>query len=220
MIKLYDLIGKNDIRFSPYCWRIKYLLNFKQIPYETVPTTFTDRLKNPIFGESRLPTMEDNEMKISDSFIIAKYIESNYLNKNTILISSSNIDAVTFINNWSDNFLNSSILQRVLNDITYHLDPEDKDYFILSRTKRFGEEPKKYQDKHLVIKNNEFIKNCALLNTQLKDRLFILGDQISYADMIILGSFTWGDKVSKNTRIDNNLEYLLKWKEKIEVLCK
>ena len=66
MIKLYDLIGKNDIRFSPYCWRIKYLLNFKQIPYETVPTTFTDRLKNPIFGESRLPTMEDNEMKISD----------------------------------------------------------------------------------------------------------------------------------------------------------
>jgi hypothetical protein len=38
--------------------------------------------------------------------------------------------------------------------------------------------------------------------------------------MIILGSFTWGDKVSKNTRIDNNLEYLLKWKEKIEVLCK
>ena len=72
MIQIYDLAGKNDLRFSPYCWRIKYLLNILKIDYETIPTTFSQRLNNPFFSESRLPTIIDNEQVISDSFEIAQ----------------------------------------------------------------------------------------------------------------------------------------------------
>jgi glutathione S-transferase len=216
MIKLYDLVGKDNLSFSPYCWRIKYLLNYKNIPYQIIPTTFTARIKNNFFGESRLPTILDNNEKISDSFIIAKYIEKKYFDHSSILISSSNIDSITFINNWADTFLNRSIVQRILNDISFHLDEDDRDYFITSRTNRFGEHPRDYQAKNLLIVNNEFLQNCKFLNIHLSDRTFLLGDKISYADLIIAGSFLWGEKVSTNTRIDNTFEHLLKWKEGIK----
>lgn len=219
MIKLYDLVGKDNLSFSPYCWRTKYLLNYKNIPYQIIPTTFTNRIKNNFFGESRLPTIVDDNEKISDSFIIAKYIEKNYFDHSSILISPSNMHSIIFINNWSDNFLNRSIVQRVLNDISAHLDKEDSDYFIASRTERFGEHPREYQAKNLLIKNNEFLQNCKFLNAHLSERTFILGDKISYADIIIAGSFQWGEKVSINTKIDDEFQNLSIWKEKIKIIC-
>ena len=74
MITLFDLSGKNDLRFSPYCWRVKYLLNFRKITYQTKPTCFTERLNNVFFGDAKLPTITDDGIKISNSFNIAEYI--------------------------------------------------------------------------------------------------------------------------------------------------
>jgi hypothetical protein len=36
MVELYDLVGANDLRFSPYCWRTKAVLVYRSIPYTTV----------------------------------------------------------------------------------------------------------------------------------------------------------------------------------------
>jgi ABC-type Fe3+-hydroxamate transport system substrate-binding protein len=46
-----------------------------------------------------------------------------------------------------------------------------------------------------------------------------LGDKISYADIIIAGSFQWGEKVSINTKIDDEFQNLSIWKEKIKIVC-
>ena len=43
MIKLYDLCGKDNIRFSPPCWSVKLCLMYKEINFETIPAGF---LKN------------------------------------------------------------------------------------------------------------------------------------------------------------------------------
>ena len=36
MITLYELAGKNDLRFSPPCWNVKLCLLYKNIDFETV----------------------------------------------------------------------------------------------------------------------------------------------------------------------------------------
>ena len=218
MIQIYDLAGKNDLRFSPYCWRIKYLLNILKIDYETIPTTFSQRLNNPFFSDSRLPTIIDNEQVISDSFEIAQYIENNYADKNHKLIQN-NFDVIRFINHWSDHYLNLSIVERVVFDIIEHLHDEDKEYFIESRTKRFGMHPKQFQELNMSSKKNEFDKCCNFLNNLLLNRKFILDDEVSYADIIILGSLTWGDKVSKNTKINEKFVKLIEWKENLSQIC-
>lgn len=219
MIQIYDLAGKNDLRFSPYCWRIKYLLNILKIDYKTIPTTFNQRLNNPLFGESRLPTIIDNEQLISDSFTIAQYIENNYTEKDLKLINN-NLEVIRFINHWSDHFLNYSIVERVAFDIIECLHDEDKKYFVESRTKRFGMHPKEFQELNVSSTKNEFDKCCNFLNNILLKQEFILEDGISYADIIILGSLTWGDKVSKNTKINEKFIKLIEWKNKLSDLCK
>ncbi len=30
---LYDLVGQNDLRFSPFCWSAKAALTYKGIPF-------------------------------------------------------------------------------------------------------------------------------------------------------------------------------------------
>mgnify|MGYP006194495939 CR=1 FL=1 len=43
MITLYELSGKNDVRFSPYCWRARMALNYKNLDFKTVPIKFTEK---------------------------------------------------------------------------------------------------------------------------------------------------------------------------------
>ena len=45
MLKLYDLSGKNDLRFSPPCWNIKLCLIQNEIKFKTIPVRFTDKDK-------------------------------------------------------------------------------------------------------------------------------------------------------------------------------
>ena len=40
-IRLHDLALCNDVRLSPYCWRVRFALGHKGLEYRTVPTGFT-----------------------------------------------------------------------------------------------------------------------------------------------------------------------------------
>jgi hypothetical protein len=41
-IVLYDLACTKDVCFSPVVWRIRLMLNYKQVPYRTVFLEFPD----------------------------------------------------------------------------------------------------------------------------------------------------------------------------------
>lgn len=41
-IVLYDLACTKNVCFSPVVWRIRLLLNYKQIPYKTIFLEFPD----------------------------------------------------------------------------------------------------------------------------------------------------------------------------------
>ena len=45
---LYDLSGKNNIRFSPPCWNVKLCLIHNNIDFDTIPIRFTEK-KNKFF---------------------------------------------------------------------------------------------------------------------------------------------------------------------------
>lgn len=41
-IVLYDLANTKNVCFSPTVWRIRLILNYKQIPYKTIFLEFPD----------------------------------------------------------------------------------------------------------------------------------------------------------------------------------
>ena len=57
---LYDLCAANDLRFSPYCWRVKLSLAHKKLEYRTVPVGFTEKYKIEFSGQNLVPVLDDN----------------------------------------------------------------------------------------------------------------------------------------------------------------
>ncbi len=73
-LKLYELMGDDDRRFSPYCWRIRMALAHKELEAEIVPCRFTDKELFAFSGQDRLPVLQDGETAIADSWDIACYL--------------------------------------------------------------------------------------------------------------------------------------------------
>ena len=71
-IKLYELAGAEDNRrFSPYCWRVRFALEHKQLEFETVACRFTDKDAIAFSGQNKMPVLVDGDKVVSDSWAIA-----------------------------------------------------------------------------------------------------------------------------------------------------
>ena len=67
-----------DLRFSPYCWANKFALAHKGLPLETVPWRFTEKEAIAFSGQKLVPVIRDRERVVSDSWVIAEYLEDTY----------------------------------------------------------------------------------------------------------------------------------------------
>ena len=77
--RLYDLAGAEPSRrFSPYCWRTKLALAHKGLTVETIPWRFTDADAIAMSGQGRVPVLLDGDKVVSDSWMIAEYLEAAY----------------------------------------------------------------------------------------------------------------------------------------------
>ncbi len=74
-LKLYELLGDHDRRFSPYCWRIRMALAHKELEAEIIPCKFTDKALFAFSGQDRVPVLQDGETASADSWDIACYLE-------------------------------------------------------------------------------------------------------------------------------------------------
>lgn len=81
-LQLYDLAGAEpERRFSPYCWRTKLALAHKGIAVETIPWRFTDKDTIAFSGQGRVPVLVDGDRIVSDSWVIATYLEKTYADR-------------------------------------------------------------------------------------------------------------------------------------------
>ena len=81
MLKLYDLSGKNDLRFSPPCWNVKLCLILYNIEYITIPVRFTDKDKIAFSNQKLVPILEYKDGFINDSWNIINWLNENYPEK-------------------------------------------------------------------------------------------------------------------------------------------
>ena len=89
MLKLYDLSGKNDLRFSPPCWIVKICLMHKQIEFKTVPVRFCEKNKIEFSNQLLLPILQYKNGFVCDSWNIVNWLNENYENKKIFVNTSS-----------------------------------------------------------------------------------------------------------------------------------
>ena len=211
MIKMYDLAGADkNRRFSPYCWRIRMALAHKRLNVECMPWHFTEKDKIKFSGQERVPVLIDGNKTISDSWEIAKYLESAYPDRPSLKLDNGE---VLFIKFWSETVLHPELLQLLVLDIHDNLSLEDQSYFRESREKMLG----KTLEEVVANRLDRLPLIQKLLNplrSTLSKQEYLSGETPGFSDYIVFGAFQWARCVS-GFSILNADDIVYKWRDKM-----
>ena len=110
-------------------------LAHKGLAVDCLPWRFTEKKQIKFSGQERVPVLVDGENTVSDSWQIAKYLETEYADGPSLKLQNGE---VLFIKFWTETILHPELLKFTLMDIHDSLTEKDKKYFRESREKRFG----------------------------------------------------------------------------------
>ena len=138
MLKLFDLAGADDnLRFSPYCWRVKLALAHKRLPVETIPWRFTEKDRIAQSGQERVPVLVDGDKWIADSWTIAEYLEDTYPDRPSLFGGGAGRALSRFYVGWADTILQPAMARLIVRDILDRVHAKDRAYFRQSREERY-----------------------------------------------------------------------------------
>jgi glutathione S-transferase len=191
MIKLYDLAAADEaLRFSPHVWRVKMALKHKGLEFDAIPWRFIEKDAIAFSGQRLVPVLVDGERTVSDSWEIARYLESAYPDRPSLFGCGTGEAHALFLKLWCDQVLQSILFRIILPDLYARLHEDDKPYFRQTREARLGRTLEE-----LAVPPEEGIAslNEALgpLRSLVKRQGFIGGTAPSFADYIVFGAFQW-----------------------------
>ena len=208
MLKLYDLTGKGDLRFSPPCWNVKLCLIHKQISYETIPVRFSEKHKIEFSKQSLVPILEYQNGFVCDSWNIINWIDENY-DQNKLFVNEANKKFSYFLYLWTSRQLLPVLFKIVAHEIPNVLEGNDIDYYINSREKRIMGPITKFK-----ASINVFIQEFRKLINPIRKIIeldgFISGKEPGVEDYIFFGNFKWVDIVSSCQLLDTD-DPIYKW---------
>ena len=194
-IALYELVGRDDLRFSPYCWRSRFALAHKGLAFDTVPVRFADKAPIAFSGQERVPVLRDGDRTVHDSWAIACYLDEAYPDRPPLFASRAEQAMARFFNCWADLEVNPKFILLVVRDVYDNIDERDRAYFLQTREKRFGttlDALHEARDGRLPAARAALAPARAIL----ADQPFIAGDEPGYADYILAGTCQWIRMVS------------------------
>ena len=197
MIKFYELVGKNpQLRFSPYCWRIRMALAHKGVEAKSIPWHFGEVVKLP-GGKNlqKVPVLIDGGEVIADSTEIARHLEQKYSSGPALFESETEIGSIRFVIAWTDLVLQPALFPNISADILAVLPEDSVAYFRETREARLGMTLEK------AAANREktvsgIHKILMPLQEVLNHTPFLGGEEPNYADYTVFGAFQWLRSVS------------------------
>lgn len=194
-IVLYDLVGRDDRRFSSNCCKTRYALAHKGLACETVPTRFTDIASIGDGSFPTIPVIEDNGRWVYDSWAIAGYLEETYPDRPSLFGGLPGYEFARFIVRWCESRIHPLIFPMIVHDIYERLDPADQPYFWESRSKRAG---RPIDDVQAGREDGlpELRARLEPLRRVVADQPFLGGESPLYADYHAMGSFIWARRAS------------------------
>ncbi|MGE0723521.1 MAG: glutathione S-transferase N-terminal domain-containing protein [Alphaproteobacteria bacterium] len=194
-IRLYDLAGAADLRFSPNCWRTRLALAHKGLECEAVATPFTAIPRIEDGRVKTVPAIRDGDRLVVDSWAIAEHLEATYPGRPSLFGDAGGRAHARFVQAWVQSAVNPILFRTIVADIHDRLLPEDKDYFRASRERRLGmtlEAAQAAAPAHVPA------LQAALepLRQVVAVEPFLAGDRPLYADYVAVGSLLWARATS------------------------
>lgn len=201
-LQLFDLACANQkIYFSPYCWRTRMALRHKGLDFDSLPWHFTEKDRIAASGDTRVPVLVENGRQITDSWTIARHLDTAYPDLQPLMADTAARARAKFISGWCAATLFPLLVPLAVPSVFEIIAEKDKAYFRESREARFG--------CRIEDLSKDFDAECAALNNALTpaaDALtespYLAGDTPDYADYVLFGTLMWPYTVAPRDIID------------------
>ena len=212
MITLYELAGKNDLRFSPPCWNVKLCLLYKNIEFETVAIGFSEKNKILFSNQQLVPVLKHQDGHISDSWNIINWLDENYENPK-LFVNEASKNFSHFLYLWTSRQILPILFKIIAHEIPNILEGDDLNHYIISREERI----KGPITKFVPVISDSIKKFRSLINPMrslIKKNGFISGSNPGIEDFIFFGNFKWVYTCSSCNLLDKEDE-VFQWYKKI-----
>ena len=212
MITLYELAGKNDLRFSPPCWNVKLCLLYKNIDFETVAVGFSEKNKILFSNQQLVPVLKHQDGHISDSWNIINWLDENYENPK-LFVNEASKNFSHFLYLWTSRQILPILFKIIAHEIPNILEGDDLNHYIITREERI----KGPITKFVPIISDSIKKFRSLINPMrslIKKNGFISGSNPGIEDFIFFGNFKWVYTCSSCNLLDKEDE-VFQWYKKI-----
>jgi glutathione S-transferase len=188
---MYERIGLQERRPSPFSWRVRYALAHKGVAVEYRPVRFADvGTIRALSGQDKVPIVVDGDRVIHDSWTIAVHLETHFPEQPSLFGGAVGRGLARHINLWSDGTLSPAIRRLISADFIDCLAPEDRAYFRRSREAQFGCTLEAYcADRERWL--GEFEAVVAPLEQTLSEQAYVSGAAPGYADYLLFSVFQY-----------------------------
>jgi glutathione S-transferase len=188
---MYERIGHEGRRPSPFSWRIRYALAHKGVEVEFRHVRFADvETIRALSGQHFVPIVTDGDRVIHDSWNIACYLEDRFPDRPSLFGGAGGRGLARSLNHWSDISLGVAIRRLIAADFICCLDPGDRAYYRSSREAAFGCSLEEYcADRPRWL--TEFAAVTAPLERTLSEQPYVTGAARGYADYILFSVFQY-----------------------------
>ena len=189
MIKLYELVGKNDLRFSPPCWNIRLCLLYKNIDFETIGVGFSEKGKISFSNQQLVPVIKHKKGFVSDSWKIINWLDDNF-EEPKLFINETSKNFSYFLHLWTSRQLIPILFKIIAHEIPNILQGDDLDYYLITREELIKGPISKFKP----IIPQTIKKFRSLINPMrslIKKNGFISGNNPGIEDFIFFGIFKW-----------------------------
>jgi glutathione S-transferase len=188
---MYERIGHEGRRPSPFSWRIRYAFAHKGVEPEFRHVRFADvGTIRGLSDQHFVPIVTDGDQVIHDSWNIACYLEDRFPDLPSLFGGSGGRGLARAINHWSDISLGVAIRRLIAADFIQCLDSGDRAYYRSSREAAFGCTLEEYcADRPRWLA--EFETVTAPLERTLAEQPYFTGVSPGYADYILFSVFQY-----------------------------
>jgi glutathione S-transferase len=183
-LTMYERIGHEGRRPSPFSWRIRYALAHKGVTPEFRHVRFADvETIRTLSGQHFTPIVTDGDRVVHDSWNIACYLEERFPDAPS-LFPGGGRGVARLVNRWADQTLGTAIRRLIAADFIRCLDAGDREYYRSSRETMFGCSLEDYcADRPRWLA--EFAAVTAPLEATLAEQPYVAGAASGYADYIV-----------------------------------
>ena len=188
-LTLYERVGHEGRRPSPFSWRARYALAHKGLEAEFVPVRFAQVEEiRALSGQHMVPVLVDGETVVPDSWAIAAHLEDRFPDRPTLFGDATARAMMHFLNTWTDQVLMPSLRPLIYADFPAVLDPGDRAYFRETREAMVGASLEDFCADRAAHEAS-FVAVIAPFTEVLSARDHLCGTSPAYADYIVFSAF-------------------------------